>query len=85
MLGGDIADGNVEVSLGDLSLGEFAEDEVLPGLDVDEDENSSLPSQLLPGFWPCFFLAATLAGHILFLFMSVWYATPAPPYSAFFS
>eukprot|EP00873_Tetraselmis_striata_P014222 jgi/Tetstr1/434486/TSEL_023578.t1 len=72
VLGGDIADGNVEVSLGDLSLGEFAEDEVLPGLDVDEDENSSLPSQLLPGFWPCFFLAATLAGHILFLFMSVW-------------
>lgn len=69
----DVGHSDPEISLGDLSLAEFAEEDELSVDVVDvEDKESTLPSPLLPGFWPCFFLAATIAAHVLFMFMSVW-------------
>eukprot|EP00191_Tetraselmis_sp_GSL018_P024865 CAMPEP_0177625406 /NCGR_PEP_ID=MMETSP0419_2-20121207/30080_1 /TAXON_ID=582737 /ORGANISM="Tetraselmis sp., Strain GSL018" /LENGTH=1497 /DNA_ID=CAMNT_0019126345 /DNA_START=66 /DNA_END=4559 /DNA_ORIENTATION=- len=69
------AAGEEDASAG-LSLSALAEDADLPpGVeDVEDDDDSApLPSKLLPGFWPSFSLAAIVAFHVLFMFMSHWF------------
>lgn len=65
-----------EEEISNLSIGTLAdeqEDDPMATVASElQEEEASLPPKMLPGFWPCFFLAVMAAFHVLFMFMSHW-------------